>query len=131
MSTYSRKWYLLDPALYERIKVQTLNSEGNPEVQYKQFVNDYGKSKIEERNLRDETLKDLGESVKKILPSTPLGNVPTPANVPLNTSTTSTSDAAKHSMLIKNLPKAVRGKGIKLFYLLKHKQQQEIRLIFI
>lgn len=111
-----KKWYVLDPTLYERLRVQSLNNPNpseDPEIQYAKYVTDYETSKIAEKNLRDETWRQFGDRVKQnLIPSV---STSTPANTALPTS--STGEVAE--MLERQLPKMVKNTGVKLYNMVK------------
>jgi len=119
---YAKKYYLLDPALYQRVMLNSMKGDDDAATSYKKFVTTFGKSKIEDRNLTDENWKKFGEKYKNYLgPTNVPGTIPSagPAATTTSTSVGSTASSDIIKLLETKIAKNKRAEAVRLFVLLK------------
>ena len=121
----SRMFYLVPPSMIQRAMLNEKNStDSEPaDVKLKRMVQQVGEAKIEEKNARDESWKNLGEKMKGIFgpPVTPAASASAAETSP--DPAAQLPPDAEEDQIIKELEKKVdrrfRGKAVKFFMVLK------------
>ena len=130
---HARKFYLISPALYDRVMLNKLNSSGSEpnDIQLKKFTQSVGEEKILDRNQKDQSWKMLGDRLQALAPmrKTGPGFVTAPASVSPGVPTTPSSppsaapiinESVKMVELLESkLPKYLINRGVKLYFALK------------
>ena len=64
-----RKFYLLDPYTYQRMMLNKLNDTSHEpaDIQIKKLVQDVGKTRIEDKNIKDQSWKNFGERIQGLV----------------------------------------------------------------
>ena len=123
----SRMFYLVPPSMIQRAMLNEKNStDSEPaDVKLKRMVQQVGEAKIEEKNARDESWKNLGEKMKGIFgpPVTPAASAADTTAAAQTSSEPADAPDAEEDQIIKELEKKVdrrfRGKAVKFFMVLK------------
>ena len=117
-----RKFYLLDPYTYQRMMLNKLNDTSHEpaDIQIKKLVQDVGKTRIEDKNIKDQSWKNFGERIQGLVGAPTTQPAQTPSNNPqVASSPPSTAATAIIDALEQKVAKTLQSKAIKLYLALK------------